>query len=124
MVKGALGDMDLFPAGISDCKRQTMDIHCPLFRESPINISRLPLSFSHISAPFHLQKLRKKTRSSKISKRFAMLSNPELILGLKKVSCYHECIFASHATKNSTTTIVVPSILLEAGPKFLDKKTE
>lgn len=78
MVKGALGDMDLLPAGISDCKRHTMDIHCPLFRESPTNISRLPLSFSHISAPFHLQKIRKKKKQQQDKQIF--LHNPELLV--------------------------------------------
>jgi hypothetical protein len=54
MVRWAFGDIDLLSAGISDCNKQTIDIHCPLFSESPTNINLLPLNFSHISFTFHL----------------------------------------------------------------------
>ncbi len=55
MVRGAFGDIDLLLAGITDCNKHTIDIHCPLFNESPTNISLFPLNFSHISVTFHLQ---------------------------------------------------------------------
>lgn len=54
MVRWAFGDIDLLSEGISDCNKHTIDIHCPLFSESPTNISLLPLNFSHISFTFHL----------------------------------------------------------------------
>lgn len=58
IVKGAFGDIDLLLAGITDCNKHTIDIHCPLFSESPTNISLLFLNFSHISNAFHLIKTR------------------------------------------------------------------
>lgn len=54
MVRAAFGDMDLLSAGITDCNKHTIDIHCPRFNESPTNISLLSLNFSHISVAFHL----------------------------------------------------------------------
>lgn len=54
MVRAAFGDMDFLLFPIADCNKHTMDIHCPLLRESPTNISLFPLSFSSISVPFHL----------------------------------------------------------------------
>ena len=54
MVRCAFGDMDLLSAGITDTSKHTIEIHCPLFSESPTNISLFPLSFSHISVTFHL----------------------------------------------------------------------
>lgn len=56
MVRGAFGDMDFLSAGITDWSKQTIEIHCPRFSESPTNINLLPLNFSHTSAMFHLQK--------------------------------------------------------------------
>ena len=56
MVRGAFGDMDFLSAGITDWSKQTIEIHCPRFSESPTNINLFPLNFSHISAMFHLQK--------------------------------------------------------------------
>jgi len=68
MVRGAFGDMDLLSAGITDCNKHTIDIHCPLFSESPTNISLFPLNFSHISVTFHLQHQMKTTmRTNQIS---------------------------------------------------------
>ena len=54
MVRGAFGDIDLLSAGITDCNKHTIDIHCPLFSESPTNISLLFLNFSHIFFTSHL----------------------------------------------------------------------
>lgn len=54
IVSGAFGDIDLLFAGIADCNKHTIDIHWPLFSESPTNISLFPLNFSHISVIFHL----------------------------------------------------------------------
>ncbi|KAK6943209.1 BES1/BZR1 plant transcription factor, N-terminal [Dillenia turbinata] len=61
IVRGALGVIDLLSVGITDCNKHNIDIHCPLFSESPTNISLFPLNFSHISVTFHLQD--NKTRS-------------------------------------------------------------
>lgn len=46
--------MDCLSAGITECNKHNIDIHCPLFRESPTNISLFPLNFSHISIASHL----------------------------------------------------------------------
>lgn len=55
MVRGAFGVIDFFSGGITDSKRHNIDIHWPLFSESPTNINLLSLNFSHISVAFHLK---------------------------------------------------------------------
>ena len=78
MVRGAFGDIDLLLAGITDCNKHTIDIHCPRFNESPTNISLLPLNFSHISITFHLQNkpTEKEKRKNQFTSNYKEPQNP------------------------------------------------
>ena len=78
MVRGAFGDIDLLLAGITDCNKHTIDIHCPRFNESPTNISLLPLNFSHISITFHLQNKPTKKRKNRFTSNEKEPQNPNI----------------------------------------------
>lgn len=68
IVRGALGVIDLLSLEVADCSRQSIDIHCPRFNESPTNISLFPLNFSHISVTLHLSKQNNRKHSQTRSK--------------------------------------------------------
>lgn len=49
--------MDLASGGMIEWRRQTMEVNCPRFKESPTNIIRFPRSFSSINVALNLQSL-------------------------------------------------------------------
>lgn len=80
MVRGAFGDMDCLSFERDDCNKQTIDIHCPRFSESPTNISLLPLNFSHISVTLHLRKVSHSISYYSMKIQYNYHFNPHIIL--------------------------------------------